>query len=185
MKLKLQTYNSAFDPIDTECLHSNYINRYQHEQNLSQNLLNWQIKLRLWLFVWLSISSSHRWFQLLCQDFRFIHKNTITRFLSRYTPVGSNEIDGSVDFSLIGQWFYDFSIIIYCKSQISIGSHEILKSFLLLWLSQALGIKGKMFAKKRYAEKTQMKKTLVSLLYFYHSLSSYGINFFLFAPSKL
>nr|KAJ0191043.1 hypothetical protein LSAT_V11C800451120 [Lactuca sativa] len=66
-----------------------------------------------------------------------------------------------------------------------IRTHEILKSFLLLWLTQALGIKGKLFAKKRYAEKAQMKKTLVSLLYFYHSLSSYGINFFLFAPSKL
>ena len=28
-------------------------------------------------------------------------------------------------------------------------------------MEQALGIKGKMFAKKRYAEKAQMKKTWV------------------------
>ena len=37
-----------------------------------------------------------------------------------------------------------------------------------MWLNcewkQALGIKGKMFAKKRYAEKAQMKKTWVVLL---------------------
>lgn len=31
--------------------------------------------------------------------------------------------------------------------------------FYLLLMQQALGIKGKMFAKKRYAEKAQMKKT--------------------------
>lgn len=29
----------------------------------------------------------------------------------------------------------------------------------LIWMVQALGIKGKMFAKKRYAEKAQLKKT--------------------------
>lgn len=33
-----------------------------------------------------------------------------------------------------------------------------------LWMLQALGIKGKMFAKKRYAEKALMKKTWVFLL---------------------
>lgn len=31
--------------------------------------------------------------------------------------------------------------------------------FLLIWMEQALGIKGKMIAKKNYAEKAQMKRT--------------------------
>lgn len=33
-------------------------------------------------------------------------------------------------------------------------------------MEQALGIKGKMIAKKNYAEKAQMKKTWVILFYF-------------------
>ena len=34
-----------------------------------------------------------------------------------------------------------------------------------IWILQALGIKGKMFAKKRYAEKALMKKTWVSYVH--------------------
>jgi hypothetical protein len=33
--------------------------------------------------------------------------------------------------------------------------------FLFNWVQQTLGIRGKMFAKKNYAEKAQMKKTWV------------------------
>lgn len=42
-------------------------------------------------------------------------------------------------------------------------------------LFQALGIKGKMFAKKRYAEKALMKKTLVNYFPFIYLFLSLHI----------
>lgn len=49
--------------------------------------------------------------------------------------------------------------LFFVESDNQIGTLSLFCSFGMLVLEQALGIKGKMFAKKRYAEKALMKKT--------------------------